>query len=182
MRILNFYLLLLLSTTLMSCSSKLSESKIQSILSENFTKEDLTTLYPLEIGEISYMSDKDLTKYQKLAQEGLINIESSNITQSISLTDKASEYVSETYNKPKGIFSGGKRYFAKVRIYSYKIEGVEDIHENPSDNTATARITFKKTEQTPFIILDEDKTEFIKKKLKFYKTTDNEWKLLRNDL
>lgn len=167
--------------SLVSCSSKLNESKIRTILKESLTSEDLNASVALEIGDVSFVSNSEIEHFKILEEEGLlIAKKNSQRSYNISLTDKANPYLVETIEKKIGIF-GGISLFAKMKAFTYEVNAIEDIHENPSENTATARVTLKKVDKTPFAILLKDNTDFLKKKLNFFKTTEGEWKLLRNE-
>lgn len=173
------FTLITLLILLASCSSKLNESTIKNILSESLSKEDLQATEEIRIGAISYLKEDDLTTYKKLEAEGMLSIEENTAKRShtISLSDKASEYVLETKKKSVGLW-GNTATYAKIRVCNLSVGNIEDIHEVPAENTATARVTLNKVDKTPFYLLVEDKTDFKKVKLSFFKTTDNEWKLL----
>lgn len=175
-------LLMIMIVCCISCKSKLSENKVKQILDSELSSEDVISSRNIQIGYTSHLSKSDFQIYGPLVKAELINVEQDValglVGFNVSLTDKAKPYILATSEKKTGIF-GGIQYFAKVKLYTYQYEGVEDIHENTSDNTATVHVKLKKVDKTPFAVLDKDTTSNIIRTLKFYRTNEDDWKLSR---
>lgn len=163
-----------------ACSSGLTEDKVKAIVEETFSQEEMLLKESIEIGLVTGISESKLELYRKLEAENLVTIEKEKDGYSFSFTDLAEPYVLETKKKKKGLFSL-TRLYGEVRTCYLEVDKVEDIHEVPSDNTASARITFKKIDKTPFFIFSEDKSDFKKVTINLYKTTDGKWKLLTKE-
>lgn len=182
MKKITLFYLFTIALILSSCSNHLDESRVKKIIEESITDQEMISTKGLVIGEMYSSTINSDDKYKKLEAEGMIVIEQDdkNGKVNISLTDKAKEYI-ENIKEEKNTYSmlSNKTYKVAIcRIFTYEIESVSDIHENPSDNTATAKVTLKKVNKTPFYeALEKDKTEYTKITMSFFKTTENEWKL-----
>ncbi|MCD9611884.1 hypothetical protein [Tenacibaculum maritimum] len=116
--------------------------------------------------------------YNKLKEQGLINFEKLNSSfmgypeYNISLTEKGKSYVSNVSKK-------GRSTTTKMKCFSLELYEIKEIHEIPEQNIATIKVTFKKVNKTPFIILMNEKSnnnDVIEKTIGLKETTDG-WKL-----
>ncbi|HAO14318.1 MAG TPA: hypothetical protein DDE71_01940, partial [Tenacibaculum sp.] len=66
-----------------------------------------------------------------------------------------------------------------MKCFSFELDEINEIHEIPEQNIATVKVTFKKVNKTPFIILMSEKSnnnEVIEKTIGLKKTNEG-WKL-----
>ena len=167
-----------LSLLTISCSNKLSESKVEKLVNECLEKNPTYGQGIIRTGKISYMSDEDVKIYQELAKKGLLTIENKEVKdgwytskfQMVTLTDKSKSYVIET----KDNYGDSKSNY--VKLYTNKLDKVGSIQEIPSMNVAEVTVTFKKDAKTPFYdLLEKDKTDFNTRKIGIKKTENNGW-------
>ncbi|AFR36795.1 hypothetical protein [Riemerella anatipestifer] len=167
-----------LSLLTISCSDKLSESKVKSLVNECLEKDPIYGKGVIRSGKVSYMSEEDINQYQELQKKGLLTIESkeeksgwfTNKFQLVALTDKSKSYVIES----KDISENTKINY--VKLYTNKLDKVGSIQEIPSMNIAEVSVTYKKEDKTPFYdVLEKDKTDFNMKKIALKKTENSGW-------
>lgn len=167
------------SLFVISCSDKLSESKVEKLINECTEKEPKYGKAHLNTGKLSYLSEKNIELYKSLESKGLVKIEETtekngyftNKYHIISLTEKAKPFIIET--KESG-FSDNK--INVIKLYTLKADEIGNIVEIPSFNAAEVKVTFKKEDKTPFYdVLTEDKTDFEVKKITLRKTENNGW-------
>ena len=167
-----------LSIFAISCSDKLSESKVEKIVNECSEKNPIYGKGIIRSGKVSYMSEEEIKQYQELQKKGLLTIESkeekngwfTNKFQLIALTDKSKTYVIES----KDISENVKTNY--VKLYTNKLDKVGSIQVIPSMNIAEVSVTYKKEDKTPFYdVLEKDKTDFNTKKIALRKTENNGW-------
>lgn len=175
-------ILLFVVTT--SCSSdKLTKTKVKELYNECSKKgntqyaEKRITLGSKTVLNTRLKPQNSEENYNKLKEQGLINfekLETSFMGQreySISLTKKGENYISKTEKD-------GKWAKTWVKCFSLELDEIHEIHEIPGQNIATIKITLKKVNKTPFIVLMNDKTNnnLIEKTIGLKKTNDG-WKL-----
>jgi hypothetical protein len=170
-------LLSVISLFSISCSDKLSESKVEDLVNECLTKKPIYGQRILESGKVSYLSEENIKKYQELEKKGFLKIEEkvvnsgwfTNKYHQVTLTDKTQPFIIETD-------SYGETKSNIVKLFTYKLEKVGTIQEIPSLNIAEVSVTYKKDAITPFYDLFEtDKTDFIIKKIAINKTENKGW-------
>ncbi|MHC5201461.1 hypothetical protein [Myroides sp. LJL119] len=174
MKTVKFFLFVACTTLfLTACSDNLSNSKAEKIINECFKQMPQLGLVNIEYGKDISIDSLELENYKKLEQQGYITLEkqakssiySTRSYYTVGLNDKMKPFIEET---KKGIFGST---LAQVRMYEYKLDKVESVHEMPSTNTAEVKMQLIKADKTPFIIFDKDKSEFVIKKVGFTKTT-----------
>ncbi|ATA75498.1 MULTISPECIES: hypothetical protein [Capnocytophaga] len=175
-------LFLVLIFALYSCGTdKLTEAKVKDLVQACIEKEPQKDVVDAEItlgeGQLlaTMLRKSDNEKnYLQLSDEKLIDFEKTNqmlfgqSKYNISLTEKGKQYVTRT-----------EKNKTWVRCLSLKLSEVEEIHENPSTNTAEVKLVFRKENKTPFhILLSDDlkSDEPIKRTMSFRKTNEG-WKL-----
>jgi len=168
--------------SIVSCSSdQLSKSKAKDIINECLeTKPDLKFIDidndEFVISEAVKDSKKIEEGLKKLAEDGFLNIKlmdkknsiwAGNKYYKVSHTDKADEFVIESYTRK------GKTAF---KTFEYIVDEILEIHEIPAVNMAEVKVKFKASELTPFINLSlvKPKENYIKT-VKFTKTNGG-WK------
>ena len=166
-------LLTLLTVTLTSCSDKLTESKVRTLINE-CTSKPLEIIAPISLGKLTFSSEKRFNIYRKLEENGLISVtkkkEKFFTKYDVSLTEKAKPYITEA--KKKGKYG----YTAKVLLCRYEIEKNGNIQNIPSTNSAEVKVTFKKIEKTPFDeLLTKNQSDSLEKTILIKKTENNGW-------
>jgi hypothetical protein len=164
--------------------------------SDKLTKQKITELYKecSEKGNTQY-AEKRITlgskttlnthlkpknseeNYMEFKEQGLINFQKLETSfmgypqYKISLTEKGENYISKT--KKDGTWT--KTW---VKCFSLELDEIIEIHEIPAQNIATIKITLKKVNKTPFIILmnKENNDSLIEKTIGLKKTNEG-WKL-----
>lgn len=170
-------LLSIVSLFILSCSDKLSESKVEDLVNECLAKNPAYGQSILKSGKIPYLSEEDIKIYQNLEKKGFLKLESkvvksgwfTNEYHQVTLTEKSQPFVIETntYGEVKA---------NNIKLFTYKLDKVGAIKETPSMNIAEVRVTYKKDEKTPFYDLFEtDKTDFITKRIMLSKTENQGW-------
>ena len=174
----------LISVIIMSCSSdKLDKEKITELYKECYEKGN--TQYAekkIALGNETVLNKKrnpqnTKANYNKLREQGLINFKKLNSSfmghpqYSISLTEKGKEYISKTIKK-------GSWTTTMMKCFSLELDEIKEIHEIPEQNIATIKITLKKVNKTPFIVLmnKENNDDLIEKTIGLKKTNEG-WKL-----
>ena len=121
-------LLLVISLFSISCSDKLSESKVEDLINECLTKNPIYGQSILKSGKVSYLSEENIKKYEELEKQGFLKIEEkvvksgwfTNKFHLVALTDKAQPFVIETN-------SYGETKSNKVKLFTFKLDkGVYD--------------------------------------------------------
>lgn len=167
-----------LSVFALSCSDKLSESKVKKLVNECLEKKPVEGQGYVRTGKVSFLLSRNINEYKELEKKGLLKMESieekegffTNKYELVALTDKSKPYVIDT----KDVDENGKGNY--VKLYTNKIDKVGSIQEMPSMNMAEVSVTFKKDDKTPFYdALETDKTDFYTKKIMFKKTENNGW-------
>lgn len=161
----------------LSCSDKLSESKVENLVKECLSKRPSYGTNILETGKVNYLSKEAITTYEKLQSKGLLTIEEKPAEARFSfkyhlvtLTDKAKPFVLESDSKSSNTTVN------TIRLYTKKIDKVGSIQEIPSMNMAEVSITYTKDDKTPFYdFIEKDKTDFITKKIMVKKTENKGW-------
>ena len=175
-----------------SCHSELSKNEILTIIEKDSDSKKITVSF--WTGDKELIERKDIEKYKKLDENGLITLDSigenflSGIYYRISLTDKANEYIIKTEDK-KDIQTveqkeidrllgeeKAKRELVTVRVATIRIAEIKDIHEIPSENRGQAKIVLEAEDKTPFWLLSKDTTTRKERKIYLVKTTDG-WML-----
>lgn len=175
--------LILLLASLTSCSSdKLTKQKIKELYKECLEKGN--TEYAekkIALGNRTVLGTKFKPRnseenYNNLKEQGVINFKKlgtsfmGNPEYSISLTEKGKSYISKT--KKEGTWT--KTW---VKCYSLALDEIHEIHEIPEQNIATVKITLKKVNTTPFVILmNKQNNDLIEKTIGLKKTNEG-WKL-----
>lgn len=175
---------ILLFVSITSCNSqKLTKEKVKELYIECSEKgntqyaEKRITLGNETVLNTRLKPQNSEENYIKLKEEGLIIFEKLGTSfmgqpqYKISLTEKGKSFISKT--KKEGNWN--KTW---VKCFSLELNEVIEIHEIPEQNIATIKITFKKVDKTPFIILmnKENNDDLIEKTIGLKKTTDG-WKL-----
>ncbi|KPH12293.1 hypothetical protein [Chryseobacterium sp. ERMR1:04] len=167
-----------LSVFALSCSDKLSESKVKKVVNKCLEKNPVEGRGYVRTGKVSFLVSGDIKEYKELEKKGLLKMESieekkgffTNEYELVALTDKSKPYVIDT----KDVDGDEKGNY--VKLYTNKIDKVGSIQEIPSMNMAEVSVTFKKDDKTPFYdVLETDKTDFYTKKIMFKKTENNGW-------
>lgn len=170
-------LLSILSLFFISCSDKLTESKVEDLVNECLTKNPIYGQSILRSGKTSYLSEDDVIKYKELEKNGFLKIEEKVVKsgwytdkyQLITLSNKSKPFIIETKEY-------GEAKANTVKLFTYKLDKVGSIQEIPSMNVAEVSVTYKKDAKTPFYDLFEtDKTDFITKKIVIKKTENKGW-------
>lgn len=177
-------LTILLLVSITSCSSdELTKEKVKELYKEcskkgnNQYAEKRITLGNKTVLNTRLKPQNSEENYTKLKEEGLINFKKLGTSfmgqpqYSISLTEKGKSYISET--KKDGTWT--KTW---VKCFSLELNEILEIHEIPEQNIASIKITLKKVNKTPFIVLmnKENNDDLIEKTIGLKKTTDG-WKL-----
>lgn len=163
--------------SIISCSDKLTESKVKKLVDECLEKKPSYGTSIIETGKLKYIGER-LETFNALQEKGLLNIEKREIGNVyykqteylISLTDKAKPFIIES----KDYYSGNTQHI--VRLYTFKLSEIGAIQEIPAMNAADVGVTYKKEDKTPFYdILEKDKTDFKTKKIMIKKTENKGW-------
>lgn len=160
----------------LSCSDKLSESKVEKLVNECLSKRPSYGSNTLQTGKVNYLSKEAIATYEQLQSKGLLNIVEKLPEEKysfkyhlITLTDKAKPFVLESESNKNTTIN-------TIRLYTKKIDKVGSIQEIPSMNMAQVSITYIKDDKTPFYdVIERDKTDFITKKIMVKKTENNGW-------
>lgn len=162
------YTLTILS--LISCSSKLSNSEAKDIIN-NCLKTNKSIYIGkgfLVSGKATVISKNTVAyKYHKnLESEGYILMKPlGNDFYKITFTDKAKKYVMDYDN---------------VRIYQYQISDIKEIKEEPAKNIAKVKGTLEKINKTPFYDANYHEAPANKNKLQSFnitlRKTNDGWK------
>lgn len=160
----------------LSCSDKLSESKVETLVNECLSKRPSYGSNTLQTGKVNYLSKEAIATYEQLQSKGLLNIVEKLPEEKysfkyhlITLTDKAKPFVLESESNKNTTIN-------TIRLYTKKIDKVGSIQEIPSMNMAQVSITYIKDDKTPFYdVIERDKTDFITKKIMVKKTENNGW-------
>jgi hypothetical protein len=161
----------------LSCSDKLSESKVEDLVNECLAKNPVYGRSIIQSGKVSYLSEDEIKKYQDLDKKGFLKIEGKVVKngwftkkyQQVTLTQKTQPFITETkeYGETKSNI---------VKLFTFKLDKVGSIQEIPSMNIAQVSVTYKKDEKTPFYdVFEDDKTDFITKKITLKKTENKGW-------
>lgn len=180
-RILYFIILLLVS-----CSSdKLTNSQVKELIEECISKEKAFNIVDVEIvlGNETVLNKAlkptDTEEiYLKLSEEGLVNIKKLETNflgyipmYNISLTDEGKKHITKIEKKS---FTS-----TWVKCFTLEIDDIKEIHEIPSENIAKVKVTFRKENKTPFMILlnDELNNDDLIKQTITFKKTNKGWRL-----
>lgn len=183
----------LLFACLYSCSSRLDEKTVRNILESSLKEGNAANVYTIFFtGEKVLLSGNEILQYKKLEEQGFLTLDSvgkswgSDTYFNIGLTEKAEQYVDKVKDWKNDTLSEINRLLEKedaskqqvtVRVASFSVSDIENIHEIPSENRATAKVTVEKTDRTPFWILSKDTVTRKKIDISFIKTTDDNWKV-----
>ncbi len=166
-----------------SCSDNLSHSKAKRLIEDCLEKDPKVETVKLQYGKISFRKkDKDLLdRYKILEADGYLTLDSIGVEKSyygnkslfnIVLTDKSTDFIIE---QAQSRFSESI-YNAKIKVFEYEVDEIKEIQEIPSFNSAEARVNYKRTNITPFVILrDQNETDFKIVRESFGKTSEG-WK------
>lgn len=159
----------------LSCSDKLTESKVKSLVNNCLSKKSSDETVDLTAGQLHLLTKDEISTYQKLQSKGLLTIEIKPAEQYssgyhlITLTDKAKPFVLNSHFR-------GDANVHTVRLYTKKVDKIGSIQEMPAMNIASVKITYKKDDKTPFYDeLENDKTDFVIKNITLKKTENNGW-------
>lgn len=161
---------------LLSCSDKLSESKIEKLVNECLSKEPSYGIVDLTAGKLSLLTKDEISIYNKLQSKGLLTIVEKPAKESyssgyrfVTLTDKAKPFVLNSYTR-------GDANVYTIKLYSKKVDLIGAIQEIPAMNVARVQVTYKKDDKTPFYDeLESNKTEFVIKNITLKKTENKGW-------
>jgi hypothetical protein len=183
----------LLLACLYSCSSRLDEKTVRNILESSLKEDNAVNVYTIFFtGEKVLLSGNEILKYKKLEEQGFLTLDSVSKSRgadmyfNIRLTEKAGQYIDKIVDLENEVLTEinrllGEKDVAKqqvtVRVASFSVSDIENIHEIPAENRATAKVTVEKTNRTPFWILSKDTVTRKKVDISFIKTTDNNWKV-----
>jgi hypothetical protein len=172
-----FLIILIASIFTLSCTNKLSESKVEEELNECLKNDPIYGKSIIVSGIVSNISFDKIKIYRELERLGFIKIEKKIFSSKwilsrynlITITNKAKPFIIDT--KDYGEYKSNY-----IRLYSYKLDKIGSIQEIPSLNTAEVTVTYKKDLKTPlYDIFETDKTDFITKKINFNKTENQGW-------
>ena len=161
----------------LSCSDKLSESKVEKLVNECLANKPSYGTNTLQTGKVNYLSKEAVATYEQLQSKGLLTIEEKLPEERysfkyhlITLTDKSKPFVTESKT------NSNNTTVNSIRLYTKKIDKVGSIQEIPSMNMAEVKIIYKKDDKTPFYDeLEGDKTDFITKNIMVKKTENKGW-------
>lgn len=171
------FVFVVLSLCTLSCSDKLTESKVEKLVNECLSKRPSYGKNTIKTGKVNFLSKEAVSTYEKLQSKGLLTIEEKPAVERysfkyhlITLSDKAKPFVLES-NK-----NTNNTTVNTIRLYTKKIDKIGSIQEIPSMNMAEVSVTYKKDDKTPFYdLIENDKTDFITKKIRLKKTENNGW-------
>jgi hypothetical protein len=139
--------------SLISCSDKLTESKVEELLASCLETNPVIETSELITGKrlIGYeLGTTELKKLVELEKQGYVKLvyseEKKLITYqycTITLTPKSSPYIISTLNI-------GDENHNKIKLYRNILDKVGTIQEVPAYNGAYVKITYKKVDTTPF--------------------------------
>ena len=181
MKKLFFLSVLALATT--SCSDKLTNSKAEKIAEECLKKTPEKKSVLLYLGEMNISNiSEDTLKYKKLAEQGFVKLEILPKHYGISLwnielTEKAKPFIEKLDERD----ITEKYYTVTMKAYSTTLSEVKEVVEMSEFAHADVLLEFKKTERTPFEILDKtySESEIEKKNVSFSKTSEG-WRWCQN--
>lgn len=177
--------LTLLIFILWGCSSDtLNNSKAEKIIRKcvenDPDKYQKTTI--LESGEVRLSKDKEISKYEKLRDQGLITM--TVIEQDLSKASALTEYAnkrSQAFNiqltkKADQFIDIGRNGKQKIRTFAYEVDEVLEVQEIPSNNIANVQVKYKVVNKTPFFILSPKYPDDFTINKVTMKKTSNGWK------
>ena len=161
----------------LSCSDKLTESKVEKLVKECVSKKPAYGTNILETGKVQFLKKETLATYEKLQSKGLLTIDEKPAEHKysfkyhvITLTDKSKPFVIESNTNTNNTT------LTSIRLYTKKIYKVGSIQDIPSMNMAEVKIISNKDDKTPFYDeLERDKTDFITKNIMVKKTENKGW-------
>ena len=158
----------------LSCSDKLSESKVEKLVNECLAKKPSYGINTLNTGKVTLLTKEEVSFFKRLQSKGLLTIEATKDQYGfgyhlVRLTDKAKPFVLDSAAR-----SNSTVYTFK--LYTKKLDKIGSIQEIPAMNIAEVNITYKKDDKTPFYDeLERDKTDFITKNIMVKKTENKGW-------
>ena len=164
------------SLLVLSCSDKLSESKVEQLVNDCLSKEPSYGINTINTGKVTLLTKDEILFFKKLQSKGLLTIEAKPSKERygfgynlVKLTNKAKPFVLDSVAK-----SNTTNY--TFRLYTKKLDKIGSIQEIPAMNMAEVNITYIKDDKTPFYEeMERDKTDFITKKIRLKKTENNGW-------
>ncbi len=172
---------------LLSCSDSLSHGKAKRLIKDCLANNPKTKTMLLQHGNIWFdTTDKTLTNYKKLADEGFLILTPTDETSAaypnlamfhVKLTDKTNSFIVTEEDVSKTALTDG---LIRVKIYEYEIDKIKSIHEIPSLNTADVQVVYKITNRTPFSILSLLKPEEKTTTEEFTKTNEG-WRFCEEE-
>lgn len=112
---------------------------------------------------------------KRLVEKGIIKYSKKGYSENIELTDKAENILLGKEEK-RLVYNYKKHIQASLKTCEYKLAEVLEIQEIPSLNEAIIKVKFEKISKTEIYELDDNKSDFLTKKITFRKTS-NGWRL-----
>lgn len=207
MKTIKSYIWILTLLVIYSCGSdNLSNSKAKKIISECLEKEPIKRSISLQVNTARFLEsikDSDFSKYEKLKEDGFIEMVPAKINAKKPVKGKSNDPLSQwryeaelrRYNRnyknayDVKLTDKAEKYIenapknsnnVKMKAFIYEVNKVLEVQEIPAMNTAKVKVQYKAVDVTPFAILSrKDPSEFWVKDLTMTKTS-NGWKYCDN--
>lgn len=201
-------LLLTIIIAISSCGSdQLSNSKAKNIISDCLEKEPIQKIAVIYLNN-TRIDDKNRAKYEKLADDGFIEMVSKKtakpkpVKKKYNLNDPLEKWRYEAalklyereLQRNKNTYdikltSKAQKYIenapengnlVKLKTFTYEVDKVLEVQEIPAMNAAKVKVQYKADDVTPFAVLSsKDPSEYLIDDLNMIKTS-NGWKYCDN--